>query len=83
MTQHERFCQACGMPMSAPDAQGASDKYCAYCSDSDGNLKSWEEAVSGLAAFLDAWQKVGVAESRKRATRYLTAMPAWAHKADE
>ncbi|CDL13611.1 FIG00732711: hypothetical protein [Klebsiella pneumoniae IS46] len=53
--------------MSAPDAQGASDKYCAYCSDSDGNLKSWEEAVSGLAAFLDAWQKVGVAESRKRA----------------
>ncbi|CDL08279.1 FIG00732711: hypothetical protein [Klebsiella pneumoniae IS43] len=67
MTQHERFCQACGMPMSAPDAQGASDKYCAYCSDSDGNLKSWEEAVSGLAAFLDAWQKVGVAESRKRA----------------
>ena len=80
MTQHERFCQACGMPMSAPDAQGASDKYCAYCSDSDGNLKSWEEAVSGLAAFLDAWQKVGVAESRKRAKRYLTAMPAWAHK---
>ncbi|HHL0411283.1 TPA: hypothetical protein ACQZ9C_005506, partial [Klebsiella pneumoniae] len=48
-----------------------------------GNLKSWEEAVSGLAAFLDAWQKVGVAESRKRAKRYLTAMPAWAHKADE
>ncbi|HHL6201338.1 TPA: hypothetical protein ACQ8LL_005602, partial [Klebsiella pneumoniae] len=27
--------------------------------------------------------KVGVAESRKRAKRYLTAMPAWAHKADE
>ncbi|WP_407257386.1 hypothetical protein [Klebsiella pneumoniae] len=51
--------------------------------DSDGNLKSWEEAVSGLAAFLDAWQKVGVAESRKRAKRYLTAMPAWAHKADK
>lgn len=83
MTQHESFCQACGMPMSSPDAQGASDKYCAYCSDSDGNLKSWEEAVSGLAAFLDSWQKVGVAESRKRAKRYLTAMPAWAHKADE
>ncbi len=59
MTQHESFCQACGMPMSAPDAQGASDKYCAYCSDSDGNLKSWEEAVSGLAAFLDSLAKGG------------------------
>lgn len=83
MTQHERFCQACGMPMSAPDAQGSSDKYCAYCSDSDGHLKSWDEAVSGLAAFLDSWQNVGEEESRKRAKRYLTAMPAWAHKADE
>ncbi|WP_409071506.1 hypothetical protein [Klebsiella pneumoniae] len=42
---------------------GYGRKYCAYC-----------RAVSGLAAFLDAWQKVG--ESRKRAKRYLTAMPA-------
>ncbi|OUF08014.1 hypothetical protein AZ021_004165 [Enterobacter ludwigii] len=41
MSQHELFCQACGMPMSAPDAHGASDKYCAYCSDSNGNLKHW------------------------------------------
>jgi len=48
-----------------------------------GNLKSWEEAVSGLASFLDSWQKVGPEEAQKRAKRYLTAMPAWAHKADE
>lgn len=52
MSQHEQFCQACGMPMSAPDAHSASDQYCAYCSDSNGNLKPWEEAVSGLASFL-------------------------------
>lgn len=39
MSQHEQFCQACGMPMSAPDAHSASDQYCAYCSDSNGNLK--------------------------------------------
>ena len=43
----------------------------------------WEEAVSGLANFLDSWQKVGPEEAQKRAKRYLTAMPAWAHKADE
>lgn len=83
MSQQEQFCQACGMPMSAADAQGASDKYCAYCSDAEGHLKSWEEAVSGLAEFLDSWQKVGAEEARKRAKRYLTAMPAWAHKADD
>ena len=53
--------------MSAPDAQGASDKYCAYCSDSDGNLKSREEAVSGLAAFLDAGKggRSGITETGK------------------
>lgn len=47
----------------------------------EGNLKSWEEAVIGLAGYLDSWQHVGADESRKRAMRYLTAMPAWAHKA--
>ena len=33
--------------------------------------------------FLDSWQKVGPEEAQKCAKRYLTAMPAWAHKADE
>lgn len=65
------------------NAQGPSDKYCKYCTDSEGNLKSWEEAVAGLAGYLDSWQHVGPEESRKRAVRYLTAMPAWAHKAQE
>jgi hypothetical protein len=83
MSQHERFCQACGMPISDRDANSASEQYCTWCSDADGNLKPWDEAVAGLAEFLDSWQKVGEEESRKRAKRYLTAMPAWAHKADE
>ncbi|EHT05189.1 hypothetical protein HMPREF9694_05514 [Klebsiella michiganensis] len=55
MSQHEQFCQACGMPMSAPDAHSASDHYCAYCSDSNGNLKPCSKAIEG---FLDCWQKV-------------------------
>ena len=63
MSQYEQFCHACGMPMSAPVAHSASDQYCAYCSDSNGNLKPWEEAVSGLASFLDSWQKVGPEEA--------------------
>ncbi|HBM2921375.1 TPA: hypothetical protein LVK99_005537, partial [Klebsiella michiganensis] len=75
MSQQERFCQACGMPMSAGEAKSASEEYCAWCCDSEGKLKSWEDAVSGLAEFLDSWQKVGPAEARKRAMRYLTAMP--------
>ncbi|BBE79877.1 MULTISPECIES: zinc ribbon domain-containing protein [Phytobacter] len=81
MSQHEACCHSCGMPLSAPDALGPSDKYCKYCTDSEGNLKSWEEAVAGLAGYLDSWQHVGPEESRKRAVRYLTAMPAWADKA--
>ncbi|WP_265096329.1 hypothetical protein [Citrobacter freundii] len=38
MTQHERFYQACAMAMYASDAHSASDQYCAYCSDRNGNL---------------------------------------------
>lgn len=82
MSYTEQYCHSCGMPLSAPDARGASDNYCAYCTDSNGNLKSWDEAVSGLAQYLDSWQNVGTEESRKRAVRYLTSMPAWAHKAE-
>lgn len=47
MTQHERYCQACGMPMSAPESQEASDKYCVYCSDSDGNLLGRDRFLTG------------------------------------
>ncbi len=81
MPYTEQYCHSCGMPLSAPDARGASDKYCAYCTDSEGNLKSWDDAVSGLAQYLDSWQKVGNEEARKRAIRYLTSMPAWADRA--
>ncbi|WP_312686935.1 zinc ribbon domain-containing protein [Kosakonia sp.] len=81
MSHSEQFCHSCGMPLSAPDARGPSDHYCAYCTDSEGNLKSWEEAVAGLAQYLDSWQNVGIEEARKRAIRYLTAMPAWADRA--
>ncbi len=68
--------------MSAPDAQGASDKYCAYCSDSDGNLKSREEAVSGLAAFSTPGKggRSGITETGKTLP---DGDACWAHKADE
>ncbi len=67
MTQHERFCQACGMPMSAPDAQGASDKYCAYCSDSDGNLKSGRGRIrsGGFSRRLAKGGRSGITETGK------------------
>ncbi|SCC65260.1 zinc ribbon domain-containing protein [Kosakonia oryziphila] len=81
MSYTEQHCQSCGIPLSAPEARGTSDKYCTYCTDSEGNLKSWDDAVSGLAEYLDSWQKVGNEEARKRAIRYLTSMPAWADRA--
>ncbi|WP_436856629.1 zinc ribbon domain-containing protein [Citrobacter tructae] len=83
MEQQEKFCPSCGVPLSAPQAKGVSDTYCAWCADAEGNLKSWEEALAGTAAYLDSWQKVGTEESFRRAKRYLTSMPAWAHKADK
>ncbi|WP_058914265.1 zinc ribbon domain-containing protein [Entomohabitans teleogrylli] len=82
MTPDEKFCESCGIPLSAPQAKGPSDTYCVYCTDDQGNLHAWDDMLAGTAGFLDSWQKVGPEEARKRAFRYLTAMPAWAHKAD-
>ena len=63
----------------------ASDQYCAYCSDSNGNLNPSEEAVSGFGQLPLTGKKVGPEEATKRAKRYLTAMKISlpAHKADE
>ena len=56
MSQHEQFCQACGMPMSAPDAHSASDQYCVM-QRQQRQSQTLEEAVFGLASFLDSLQK--------------------------
>ena len=51
MEQNERFCQACGMPISERDVNIASEQYCAWCSDAEGNLKSWARPLMAWLSF--------------------------------
>ncbi|MFQ6117396.1 MAG: zinc ribbon domain-containing protein [Candidatus Bipolaricaulia bacterium] len=73
------FCHSCTMPLDSPEARGASDIYCKYCSDEAGNLKSRGEVQLGIASWLRSWQE-GITEEQatRRAEHFMQAMPAWA-----
>ncbi len=75
----DKFCFSCGMPLSMPGAKGVSEDYCAYCTDSKGNLKSQDEVKAGLAQWLQQWQAgIDQGKALERAAHYMKAMPAWA-----
>ena len=73
------YCHSCTMPLDMPDARGASDIYCKYCSDDSGSLKSREEVRQGIAGWFKSWQGgIDDATALRRADSFMRAMPAWA-----
>lgn len=73
------FCQSCTMPLDSPGAQGASDKYCAHCTDDVGTLKPRAEVQQGIAHWLQSWQgEITHEVAMERAGHFMKAMPAWA-----
>jgi len=66
------------MPLSA-DTKGASESYCLYCTDQEGNLKKREDVQNGVSQWLKQWQPgIDDATAMSRAKVYMQAMPAWA-----
>jgi hypothetical protein len=62
-----------------PEFKGPVDKYCKYCTDEKGNLKSLEEIHNGIAGWLKTWQpEIDEKTAHERATYFMKAMPAWA-----
>lgn len=64
-------CESCGMPIE-------SGRYCANCTDADGNLQSFDERFERMTA----WQQRSHPEQSRaeveQATRaYMSTMPAW------
>ena len=51
--------------------------YCVNCSNSDGNLKSREEVLEGMAQFMMASQGMEREVALKAAKEYMSKMPAW------
>ena len=51
----DNICDSCGMPMTTREDFGGGDEknlYCVHCTDSEGNLKTFEEVLEGLTYFV-------------------------------
>jgi len=73
-------CIACGMPMTqASDfANGDSSKdYCKHCARPDGSMKSRDEVLEGMTAFIVRTQGFDPAAARKTAETAMRDLPAW------
>lgn len=74
-----KHCLACGMALSPGVAHQKTEKYCQYCVDESGKLKSREECQAGIAHWLQSMTPQDKeADYMKRADYYLKSMPAWA-----
>jgi uncharacterized glyoxalase superfamily protein PhnB len=68
-------CQSCGMPLA--DAE-PGQMYCQYCTDEEGNLKSYEEVFEGtVAGYFMGMQKMQRKPAEAAAKKHLASMPAW------
>ena len=72
-------CESCGMPMTKKEDFGAQDtknKYCRYCTDAEGKLKSREEVRKGWIEFAKSTGKTQE-ESESYVDSQMEKMPAW------
>jgi hypothetical protein len=73
------YCRSCMASLVETHNKGASDEYCRWCSDSEGNLKSPDEVQEILTNWFMRWQKGITREAAsRRVYHYMRAMPAWA-----
>ena len=73
-------CESCGMPMSKLEDHGGgkeNNKYCRYCTDAEGNLKSREEVREGMIQLhIKSFGKTRE-EAEKEVDEHMKQMPAW------
>ncbi len=72
------FCRSCGTQISNKLVDDALIKFCEYCTDENGNLRSREEILAGIADWLKLFTADKSTDFKLRAESYLKAMPAWA-----
>lgn len=78
-----KFCYSCSAHLDLPEFKGPAEKFCKYCTDEQGNLKSREEIHKGIAEWLRTLQPdIDEETARIRAAYFMKAMPAWADKKD-
>lgn len=78
--QSERFCISCGMPLRGPEDFWKGDnskEYCVHCTREDGSMRSYDEALIGMGAFLQKTQGMAPEQAKLAAREHLAKMPAW------
>ena len=76
-------CVSCGMPMRTQQEHAAGDPsrdYCVHCARPDGSMKSYDEVLTGMTAFLVKTQGFDQEAARKAATGMMAEQPAWKDK---
>lgn len=76
-------CESCGMPMRNPEDFGGNDvnnKYCKYCTNDKGELKSYEDVFNGMVNFVVQTQGIDRTQAELAAKEGLAKMPAWKNK---
>jgi hypothetical protein len=72
------FCFSCGMPLT-DESKSKNTRFCKYCADESGAVKTREEVLGGIANWLRMMQpELAEDIAMKRAVYYLKAMPQWA-----
>ncbi len=69
------------MPMRTKDEFGGGrpdNSYCVHCCDEEGNLKSYDDMVKGMAQFMMKTQSISNEQAIKATKEHLVKMPAWA-----
>jgi len=73
-------CMSCGMPMAKLEDFGGGNPaniYCVHCSNPDGSLKSYDEALKGMVNFMVMTQNMDRETAEKAAKEHMSKMPAW------
>jgi hypothetical protein len=73
-------CFSCGMPFEKASDHALGDvnhKFCSHCTDSQGQLKPYEEILIGMVNYLMHSQDVSKAAAIEIAKGLLAEQPAW------
>jgi hypothetical protein len=75
-----KACKSCGMPMETVEQHGGKNPlnpYCKYCTDEMGNLKSYEEVLSGMTDYMLTNLKLEFNTATQMAKEEMIKHPAW------
>lgn len=76
----DKRCVSCGMPMQKPEDFAQKDEsrdYCCHCARPDGEMKSYDEALESMTAFMIKTQGLAEGPAREAVRDLMAKLPAW------